>query len=376
MDQEDILGQLANIPSNLMDQLSLWVGRLDVEALSVVSILLILVFLARKTLANLAVNSVRYIAEKIQIGLDETIKDALLPAAQALIISLPVYGLVTVLNLPTLLDQTLERLVVSVAIASIFSAGYSLVDVTVAWIVAPKDRVKGLQLYWIKKVLRAVVVVLGITAVLAVWEIDLGPVLTGMGVMGAGIALAAQDLFRNLIAGMTSLGEKRFDIGEWVRVEGVVEGTVEKMELRSTLIRRFDQAAVHVPNAELSNTTLINFTRRPYRRVRWSVQLVYGTTAAQLKKVRDEIEKFIDDSEDFAPPELAARYVRIESYSESSIDILINCFTNTIDYGKYLEAKERLVLSVKQIVEDAEASFAFPTRSVIVERTQESEVEE
>jgi len=259
-----------------------------------------------------------------------------------------------------------ERLLISVAIASIFAAGYSLVDTTVGWLVSAKDRVRGLQLLWLKKVLRAATVIIGLAAVLKVWDIDLGPVLTGMGVLGAGVALAAQDIFRNLIAGIASMSEKRFEIGDWVRVEGVVEGIVEKMELRSTLIRQFDQAAVHVPNAELANTTLINFTRRPHRRIHWTIQLVYGTSAEQLTRIRSEIERYIDSSEDFVPPERASRYVRIDAFDDSSINILVWCFTRTIDYASYLEAKERLLLEIKRIVEASGSSFAFPTRNVVL----------
>lgn len=338
--------------------------HMGMDTLPVAILLFLLVYFLRKVLAGFAITALEFIGTKIQITIDDTVKKAVFPAVQALLICLPLYGVLDALNLPTLIDQTLQRLVISVAVAALFSAGYSLVDVSVAWIVSPKDRVYGLQLAWLKKILKAVILIIGLSAVLKVWEIDLGPVLTGMGVLGAGVALAAQDLFRNLIAGMASMGEKRFDIGDWVRVEGVVEGIVEKMELRSTLIRQFDQAAVHVPNAELANTTLINFTRRPYRRVRWSIGLVYGTTSEQLGQIRQQIEDYIASCGDFASPDRAARYVRIDRFSDSSIDILVNCFTTTIDHAKYLVAKECLLLEIKRIVENSGSKFAFPTRTI------------
>ncbi|MBO6895423.1 MAG: mechanosensitive ion channel family protein [Roseibium sp.] len=356
--------QVTRFVSSFGTQFSTWSEQLDMNALAVVSAIFLVVFLARNLMSAWTVKSLELIAEKIQISLDETVKEAILPAARALVLSLPLYGLLEALSLPSLLDQTLQRLVISVAVASIFAAGYSLVDVTVSWIVSPKDRIHGLQLSWLKKILKALTVIVGITAVLRVWEIDLGPVLTGMGVLGAGVALAAQDLFRNLIAGMASMGEKRFDIGDWVRVEGVVEGVVEKMELRSTLIRQFDQAAVHVPNAELANTTLINFTRRPFRRIYWTLDLTYGTSTEQLETIRDQIDQYIESSGDFAPKENAGRYVRISDFSDSSIQLLVWCFTNTIDYSEYLSSKERLLLKVKQIVEDSGSSFAYPTRTI------------
>lgn len=362
------LEHIEKLLGGLFDGVRDWSSTLDGSTVAASVVLLLLVFLARKVLANASVRALEYVAGNIQIALDEKVKDALVPAAQALILSLALFGFLDTLNLPPLLDQTLQRLLISVAIASVFAAGYSLVDTTVGWIVSASDQVRGLQLVWLKKVLKAVVVLLGLSAVLKVWEIDLGPVLTGMGVLGAGVALAAQDIFRNLIAGIASMSEKRFDIGDWVRVEGVVEGIVEKMELRSTQIRQFDQAAVHVPNADLANSTLINYTRRPHRRINWSIQLVYGTTAEQLGRVRNEIEQYIDASEDFVPADRASRYVRIDAFDENSINILVWCFTRTIDYATYLEAKERLLLEIKRIVEASGTSFAFPTRSIVVEQ--------
>jgi MscS family membrane protein len=366
------LERVFNVISNMAAQFNGWISQLDRGALAIVLVIFLIVFLSRNFLSGVAIRLLEYIAEKIQISVDETVKSAILPAAKALIISLPLYGVLEALNLPALLDQTLERLVISVAVASIFAAGYALVDVTVSWIVSSKDRIHGLQLSWLKKILKAVTVIIGLSAVLEVWKIDLGPVLTGMGVLGAGVALAAQDLFRNFIAGMASMGEKRFDIGDWVRVDGVVEGIVEKMELRSTLIRQFDQAAVHVPNAELANTTLINFTRRPYRRIYWTLDVVHSTTAEQLTKIRDEIDIYIDTCGDFAPRDMASRYVRISTFSDSAIEILVVCFTNTIDYNEYLASKERLLLRIKQIVEENGTSFAFPTRTIVPAVPQET----
>ncbi|CTQ76730.1 MscS family inner membrane protein YnaI [Roseibium alexandrii] len=363
----DKLDQLFKYLADFAGKFESWWTLIDADGLLLSSAVLIVVILLRKALSGFAVRTMDFIASRIQITLGDAVKDAIEPALRALIIALAFYGVLEALHLPGILDQTLERIVVSVAVAATFAAAFVLVDVSVAWIVPAKDQVHGLQMSWLTKILKAATLIIALSAVLKVWDIDLGPVLTGMGVLGAGVALAAQDLFRNLIAGMASMGEKRFDIGDWVRVEGVVEGIVEKMELRSTLIRQFDRAAVHVPNADLANSVLINFTRRPYRRIYWDIKLVYDTSAEQLNQIRSETEKYIDESNDFASPDRASRYIRIDAFDESSINIMIWCFTNTIDYATYLEAKERLLLEIKRIVEEAGSSFAFPTRTILAE---------
>lgn len=344
-----------------------WFQGLEAGQVAAGLLVFLIVFLARRPLTRAAYEALARVAKAIQIPLNSRIKRAVVPAIRVLIVSLPLYGLLESLSLPPLLDQTLERMVVSVAIAAIFAAAYSLVGVVSRWIVSARRGQHDLQLDWLKKVFKAIVFVLGLVAVLQVWEINIGPVLTGMGVLGAGMAIAAQDLFKNLIAGMASMGERRFEIGDWVRVEGVVEGIVEKVELRSTVIRQFDQAAVHVPNAVLANTTMKNFTTRDHRQIYWTIQVVYGTTADQLKKIRDNIRAYIEKSEDFVPASEIPNYIFSDSFSDSSVDILIWCYTQTTEFGEYLAAKERLLHEVKRIVEEAGTSFAFPTRTIVPE---------
>ena len=197
--------------------------------------------------------------------------------------------------------------------------------------------------------------------------IQIGPVLAGLGLLGVAVALGAQDLFKNLIAGLLIIIEKRFSHGDWILVDGVVEGTVESFGFRSTVVRRFDKAPVHVPNSRLSDNAVTNFSAMTYRRIYWRIGVVYGTTIEQLRQIRDEIERYVLESDEFVSPEEAPTFVRVDSFGDSSIDIMLYCFTRTTNWGEWLAAKERLAYEVKQIVEGAGSSFAFPSRSLYIE---------
>ena len=150
-----------------------------------------------------------------------------------------------------------------------------------------------------------------------------------------------------------------FREGDWIRVEGLIEGTVESVDLRSTLVRRFDLAPVTVPNAELANAALVNFTRCSYRRIYWKIALKYSCSIGTLRQIRERIEKYIDDSDYFVSPNVASRYVRIDSFSDSSIDILVLCFTRSNVWEDYLNAKEDLTLAIKSIVNEAGGILLF-----------------
>ena len=222
---------------------------------------------------------------------------------------------------------------------------------------------------WLVKAVKVAVVLVGAATILQIWGIQVGPIIAGAGLFGVAVALGAQDLFKNLISGILILGEKRFRKGDYILVEDTVEGVVESIGFRSTVVRRLDQAPVLVPNAKLSDTAVTNFSGRTHRRISWLIGVEYRTTIEQLRQIRNAIEKYIVDSDDFANPSEISTYVHIDSFNDSSIDIMIYCFTKTTVWGEFLRVKEDLAYRIKEIIESAGAEFAFPSQSVYVEST-------
>ncbi len=217
---------------------------------------------------------------------------------------------------------------------------------------------------WLIRGLKVAFVFLGAVTVLEIWGIEVAPILAGLGIVGIAVALGAQDLFRNLIAGVLILGEQRFGRGDWITVDGVVDGNVEAIGFRSTRIRLFDKSPVYVPNARLSDNPLVNHTRMTHRRISWMIGVEYGTTIEQLGRIRAEIEDFLAGNAAFAQPPEVPMFVRIDRFSNSSIDIMVYCFTRTTVWGEWLAEKERLAYRIKEIVEGAGTAFAFPSRSI------------
>ena len=187
---------------------------------------------------------------------------------------------------------------------------------------------------WTLRGLKILIFILGTVAILELWGIKVGPVIAGLGLFGVAVALGAQDLFKNLISGIMILMERRFTIGDVIFVSGEVEGVVEQIGFRSTIVRRFDSTPVMVPNYKFAEQSVINHTRRHHRRIRWLIGLEYKTTTIQLKKIRDDITQLIHKDNNFAKNENAGFFVRIDSFSESSIDMLIQVFTGTNDWGE------------------------------------------
>ena len=228
---------------------------------------------------------------------------------------------------------------------------------------------------WTLKGLKILVIVLGAVAILELWGIRVGPVIAGLGLFGVAVALGAQDLFKNLISGIMILMEKRFTVGDVILVSGEVEGVVEQIGFRSTLVRRFDSTPVMVPNYKFAEQSVTNYTRRHHRRIRWLIGLEYKTTIDQLKNIRDDINNLINKNDNFAKNENAGYYVRIDSFSSSSIDMLVQAFTVSNDWAEYLQIKEDLAVQIINIVEKNRAAFAFPSQSLYVESIPNDNIE-
>ena len=230
-----------------------------------------------------------------------------------------------------------------------------------------EDKISKPLVDWTLRGLKILIFILGVVAILELWGIKVGPVIAGLGLFGVAVALGAQDLFKNLISGIMILMEKRFTIGDVILVSGEIEGVVEQIGFRSTLVRKFDSTPVMVPNFKFAEKSVTNYTRRHHRRIRWLIGLEYRTTTNQLKNIRDEISELILNNNNFAKNENTSYYVRIDSFSDSSIDMLVQAFTQTNDWGKYLQIKEELAVKIIEIVENNKAGFAFPSQSIYVE---------
>ena len=130
-----------------------------------------------------------------------------------------------------------------------------------------------------------------------------------------------------------------------------------------------------VPNYKFAEQSVTNYTRRHHRRIRWLIGLEYRTTIDQLKKIRDEINTLIENDDNFAKNQNASFYVRIDSFSDSSIDMLVQTFTVTNDWAEFLKIKETLAVKIIEIVENNEAGFAFPSQSLYVEKLSDEKTE-
>jgi MscS family membrane protein len=311
--------------------------------------------------------SLRRLASRTKAKIDDKIIDALDQPIRFIPIILGVYFATEYLTLSSEIATVTKNLVRALIVFQIFWMLVNIIDPISIYIRKLETVFSPSMVDWLIKAIRITLIFIGAATILEIWGIKIGPILAGLGLFGVAVALGAQDLFKNLISGISIIAEKRFNPGEWIRVEGEVEGIVESIGFRSTLIRRFDKAPVYVPNTKLSDNSVINFSQMTFRRISWVIGVEYRTTIDQLRMIRDGIEKNILESKAFAHPPEVPTFVRIDKFSDSSIDIMVYCFTKTKVWGEWLELKEKLAYHIKKTVEGAGSAFAFPSQSVYLE---------
>ena len=88
-----------------------------------------------------------------------------------------------------------------------------------------------------------------------------------------------------------------------------------------------------VPNYKFAEQSVTNHTKRLNRRIRWLIGLEYKTTIDQLKQIRDQITEIIKQEQDYAKTDHSPYYIRVDSFSDSSINMLVQVFTTTNDWS-------------------------------------------
>ncbi len=260
--------------------------------------------------------------------------------------------------------QDLSR---SMVVFALFWALFRLVDPMLRRIDERSPYLNASMLGVAVAVAHIIVFALGAAAFLDIWGIKIGPILAGFGLVGAAVALGAQDLFKNLIGGIFIIIENRFQIGDWIYADGICEGTVEAIGLRTTTVRQFDMSPIYVPNSQLSDTPVVNNQRMTYRRIDWTVGLTYDSTAAQIKEVCDGIRDHLIGNSDFVQPPEAQIFVRVDELGDSAINVMVYCFTRSTDWGEWLRIKEALANRITAVAAAAGAGLAFPSQSLYVE---------
>lgn len=214
----------------------------------------------------------------------------------------------------------------------------------------------------VSKILRLMVLVVGGLAMMQNLGLSLSGVLTFGGVGGLIVGMAAKDLLANFFGAIMIYFDKPFKLGDWIRSpDREIEGVVEKIGFRMTVIRTFDKRPLYIPNSVFSSIVVENPSRMLNRRIKQTIGLRYQD-AAVIENVVDDIKAMLS-----VHPDIDTRQtliVSFDNYGPSSLDILIYTFTKTTGWVEYKAIQQNVMLEVVKVVHRHGADFAFPTTTI------------
>ena len=215
----------------------------------------------------------------------------------------------------------------------------------------------------LRRIVDIIIWSVGIIYVLDFLDVNVTALLAGISIGGLAIALAAQDTVKNFFGSIMIFIDRPFQIGDWINFDDV-DGTVEEVGIRSTRIRSFANSVIYVPNGMLTNKVVNNWGLRQYRRFKTTLGLSYSTPPEKInlfvEGVRKIIEKHHTTRKDYFE-------VHLNSFGESSINILLYCFFEARDWNEELVGRHEIMYAIMLLMKDLGISFAFPSQSIYIE---------
>ena len=351
--------------SNVWDQGLLGIGITEI-------IVSMLIFIAGAISRAFFVGRVLKWLEKLTANTDSEVDDALLESLKKPLGYIPMtvalYFIAVYLPLSGMADTFATNLIKAMIAFTIFSALANSIA-PIFQIFTSSTFLTQSMTMCLERAAKVIVWVIGLGIIFDIFGIQIGPLVAGLGLFSVAVALGAQDLFKNLISGLLIIGENRFQPGDRIEVPGSLHGMVEDIGFRSTLVRMFDTAPMLVPNKDLSDVKVINHGKMEYRRINWSINLIYSTTQQQLAKICEEITAFINSSQEFIINPNQESFARTEELALSSIDIKILCYSKPVGMTDFSKIKQNLIFEIIKIVRNNGSEFAYPSTSVYIENT-------
>ena len=268
-------------------------GVSPAELLTALAVFLVFDIL-RGLFTRFALGGLERLTKRTKTDLDDLLREALERPVKFFFLILGVFFALEVLPLSGLPAELADKVMRSLIAIGIFWSFYAASTPASMALRRFEDMLSPEIVGLLLTLLRWGIVLTGVATILQIWGIQIAPIIAGFGLFGVAVALGAQDLFKNLLGGVSILIERRFALGDLIEVEGVVEGNIEQIGFRSTRVRRFDEVPVVVPNNMFSDHALVNYSNMTRRRIKWIIGLEYRTTSDQLKTIRAGILAWLD----------------------------------------------------------------------------------
>ncbi len=229
--------------------------------------------------------------------------------------------------------------------------------------------IKKKQARGILVIINAVVWMLGLVFLLDNLGHDVTTIITGLGIGGIAIALAAQTILGDLFSYFVIFFDRPFEIGDFIIVDDK-SGTVEYVGIKTTRIRTLKGDLLVCSNTDLTNSRVHNYKKLDQRRVVFTLGVLYESSSEILEKIPVIIKKIIDDIE-----EVDFGRCHFSNYGAFSLDFETVYYVNANDYDLYMDKQQKIYLQIFKAFNEEGIGFAYPTQTVYMGSEQETSIE-
>lgn len=184
--------------------------------------------------------------------------------------------------------------------------------------------------------------------------------ITGLGISGIVITLAAQDTAKSIIGGIAIFIDRPFKIGDYIKV-GEHEGTVEEIKFRSTSIRTLENSVLHIPNSEMSTLAIVNYSEIVTRRYYTELVIKLNTELKSMNNLEKRIKNMLESNEYVVK---GTEHVNFEKISDNGMNMMISAYVYESEYFKFLDIKEIINYKIVDILREENIELAYNTQTV------------
>lgn len=212
----------------------------------------------------------------------------------------------------------------------------------------------------ILKILK-ILVYIGITVII-IQEIgyDLSGLITGLGISGVIITLAAQDTAKNLFGGIVIFLDKPFKVGDYIKLPEY-DGTVEDITFRSTKVRTVENTVLHIPNSEISSAIITNCSEMQKRRYKTNLVIELGTPLEHIQKLIKDIEDMLSTQKRVIQDSIN---VKFQNITDNGTEIVVIAYLDIVDYSEFLKKQQELNFFIMEILEEDNIELAYNTQTI------------
>lgn len=212
------------------------------------------------------------------------------------------------------------------------------------------------------KAIKTIIYVLAGFMIISEFGYDIGGFLTGLGIGGVVITLAAQDTAKSFIGGIAIFIDRPFKVGDYISV-GQYEGTVEEIKFRTTNIRTVDNSVLHIPNSEMSIATIKNSSEIERRRYYTELILKMDTKLEELQLLEQRIKNVLYANETIIKDTI---HVNFQAIKQNGIKLMIVAYLNISNYSDFLDMQENINYEIINIVKNSDVEISYNTQTVYV----------